>query len=162
RRRAHGQDQAAARGGAPGGRQALVPGAGHPAGDLPQGRDVPRGDHGEDQGRGHRHRRDHGDGQMRRLAVLLAALGALAATAPVAGAALPTREADTLTVGLYMPSPSFQTGAVIGHQVVYAQGFSIDLARALAARMGLARIVFYNNDTFADVIGPGAKPWDVA
>ena len=36
-----------------------------------------------------------------------------------------------------MPSEGFQVGVVKGSQVIYAQGFEIDLARALAKQLGL-------------------------
>ena len=48
-----------------------------------------------------------------------------------------------LTVGLDMPSPGFEVGAVTGHSVLFARGFEIDLARVIAARLGIPRVAFY-------------------
>ena len=61
-----------------------------------------------------------------------------------------------------MPSPGFQVGAVRGHGVVYARGLEIDLANALAARLGVPRVVFYQEPRFDRLLGPGPKPWDIA
>ena len=68
----------------------------------------------------------------------------------------------TLTVGLNMPSPGFQNGAVKGHAVVFARGFEIDLARMIAARLTLRRVAFYQEPRFLRVIAGGPKPWDIA
>ena len=62
--------------------------------------------------------------------MLWSAPAALAADPP------PTLQPGRLTVGLNMPSPGFQVGSVRGHGVVFARGFEIDLANALAARLG--------------------------
>ena len=61
-----------------------------------------------------------------------------------------------------MPSPGFQVGAVRGHGVVFARGLEIDLANALAARLGIPRVVFYQEPRFDRLIAPGPKPWDIA
>lgn len=90
------------------------------------------------------------------IAVLCAVPSALAADAP------PTLQPGVLTVGLNMPSPGFQVGAVRGHGVVYARGLEIDLANALAARLGIPRVVFYQEPRFDRLLGPGPKPWDIA
>jgi polar amino acid transport system substrate-binding protein len=74
----------------------------------------------------------------------------------------PTLHPGVLTVGINMPSPGFQVGAVRGHAVVYARGFEIDLANALAARLGIPRVVFYQEGQFGRLIAPGQKPWDIA
>lgn len=94
-------------------------------------------------------------------------LPALAVTALVvaglAGGATPptTLSSGTLTVGIAMPSEGFQVGIVKGTQVVYAQGFEIDLARALASRLGLGKTVFVQN-RFDRLTTGGDKPYDVA
>jgi len=72
-------------------------------------------------------------------AITLAVVGVGSAAAPT------TLEPGVLTVGVAMPSEGFQVGIVKGAEVVYAQGFEIDLARALAKRMGLGRTVFVQN-----------------
>jgi len=75
-------------------------------------------------------------------------------------AAPPTQTPGTLRVGLAMPSEGFQVGIVRGSEVVYAQGFEIDLARALALRMGLGDTVFLQN-RFDRLYSAGPKPFDV-
>jgi polar amino acid transport system substrate-binding protein len=98
-----------------------------------------------------------------RLATLLACLALLLAAAPAALAdPPPTLVPGVLTVGINMPSPGFQVGAVRGHGVVFARGLEIDLANALAARLGLPRVVFYQEPRFDRLIAPGPKPWDIA
>src|SRR4051812_7382699 len=97
-----------------------------------------------------------------RLVALLAGL-VLLWTVPNARADPPaTLQPGVLTVGVNMPSPGFQVGAVRGHGVVYARGLEIDLANALAARLGIPRVVFYQEPQFARLIAPGPKPWDIA
>jgi polar amino acid transport system substrate-binding protein len=74
----------------------------------------------------------------------------------------PTLQPGVLTVGLNMPSPGFQVGAVRGHGVTFARGLEIDLAHALAAHLGIPRVVFYQEPQFGRLIAHGPKPWDVA
>jgi ABC-type amino acid transport substrate-binding protein len=99
---------------------------------------------------------------MRPRRVLLTAAGALALGVAGIGAAAPppTAVPGTLTVGLAMPSEGFQVGVVRGSEVVYAQGFEIDLARALALRMGMKSTVFVQN-RFDRLYTGGPKPFDV-
>lgn len=100
---------------------------------------------------------------MRRLAALAAAALALIAV-PLAGAATappPTLQPGVLSVRLAMPSQGFQTGAVRGEVVTFAQGFEVDLAGALAARMGLTTLLT-QEPTFSGIVAPGPKAWDVA
>lgn len=106
---------------------------------------------------------------MRAVAVVAAALVALGAaagagaqTAPDPGPVPATMAPGVLTVGVNLPTQGFQVGSVIGTRVVYARGFEIDLARAMARRMGLTGVRFVHEPTFARVIAPGAKRWDVA
>jgi polar amino acid transport system substrate-binding protein len=98
------------------------------------------------------------------LATVIAACALLLTWAFPAGADTlpPTLVPGTLTVGLNMPSPGFQVGAVKGHGVVFARGFEIDLARAMAARMGIANVRFYQEPQFGRLIAAGPKPWDIA
>ncbi len=88
-------------------------------------------------------------------AITLAVVGVGSAAAPT------TLEPGVLTVGVAMPSEGFQVGIVKGAEVVYAQGFEIDLARALAKFMGLGRTVFVQN-RFDRLYSAGAKPFDLA
>ncbi len=99
-----------------------------------------------------------------RPAALLAALALVLASAGPAPAAdaPPTLQPGVLTVGINMPSPGFQVGAVRGHGVVFARGLEIDLANALAARLGIPRVVFYQEPRFDRLLAAGPKPWDIA
>jgi polar amino acid transport system substrate-binding protein len=98
-----------------------------------------------------------------RLIGAVAAIALLwAAPAGLAADPLPTLKPGILTVGINMPSPGFQVGAVRGHGVVFARGLEIDLANALAARLGVPRVVFYQEPRFDRLLGPGPKPWDIA
>jgi polar amino acid transport system substrate-binding protein len=97
---------------------------------------------------------------VRRLLVL-AALVALAAPA-AAAAPPPTLTPGQLTVGVNLGEPGFQVGAVQGTNVVLARGFEIDLARALAKRLGIPKVVFVHEPVFSRLYAPGPKAWDVA
>jgi ABC-type amino acid transport substrate-binding protein len=90
------------------------------------------------------------------IVALFAFAGAGSAAAPPA-----TQVPGTLTVGLAMPSEGFQVGIVKGSEVIYAQGFEIDLAKALTARLGLGTTVFVQN-RFDRLYSAGAKPFDLA
>jgi ABC-type amino acid transport substrate-binding protein len=92
----------------------------------------------------------------------IAVLAALVLAGASAGAGpLPTLAPGQLTVGVSLPSEGFEVGVAKGSQVTYAQGFDIDLARALAKRLGLSRAVFVQSQ-FGRLFSSGAKPWDVA
>ncbi len=68
-----------------------------------------------------------------------------------------------LTIGLNLPSPGFQVGAVLPNKrVVAARGLEIDLARSLAGRLGIARVTFVNEPSFNRLLARGDKPWDIA
>lgn len=98
----------------------------------------------------------------RRLLTALTAVAAVAAAGATAAAAPPvTQVPGTLTVGLAMPSEGFQVGIVKGSEVIYAQGFEIDLAKALTARLGLQSTAFTQN-RFDRLTSAGPKPFDVA
>jgi ABC-type amino acid transport substrate-binding protein len=96
----------------------------------------------------------------RRLLAAAALLG-LSLVGIASAAPPPTLQPGTLTVGVALPSEGFQVGVVKGSEVVYAQGFEIDLARALALRLGLARTTFLQS-RFDRLYSAGAKPFDVA
>jgi ABC-type amino acid transport substrate-binding protein len=97
-----------------------------------------------------------------RMRSLVAVLVVASAVVGVGSAAPPpTLEPSALTVGVAMPSEGFQVGVVKGSEVVYAQGFEIDLGRALALRLGLGTTVFVQN-RFDRLYSAGPKPFDVA
>jgi polar amino acid transport system substrate-binding protein len=90
-----------------------------------------------------------------RTAVLLAAIASSAAVSSGAHAAPPTRTAGVLTAAIQLGNPGFAEGTMAD-----PHGFSVDIARAVAARMGLkARLVNY---PFPELFVPTAKPYDVA
>jgi ABC-type amino acid transport substrate-binding protein len=92
------------------------------------------------------------------VSVLLAAT--LAAAAP-AEAASPTVAPGQLTVGVSLPSEGFETGVATGSHVIYAQGFDIDLALAVAKRLDLPHVQFVQS-SFSALLSAGKKPWDMA
>jgi polar amino acid transport system substrate-binding protein len=94
-----------------------------------------------------------------RLHVLAAAIVATAvlATGALAGgtAAPPTRTKGVLTAAVELGNPGFAEGTLRT-----AHGFDVDVAKALARRMGLrVKLVDY---PFGRLFLPGAKPYDVA
>jgi polar amino acid transport system substrate-binding protein len=97
-----------------------------------------------------------------KLSIALAGLSALllCAAAPAA-APIATVTPGQLTVGVSLPSEGFEVGVAKGDQVIYAQGFDIDLARALAKQLGLAKVAFVQSQ-FGRLFSSGTKPWDVA
>jgi polar amino acid transport system substrate-binding protein len=89
-------------------------------------------------------------------------LAVLALVAAAQAGTSPTIEPGRLTVGLSMPTPGFQVGAVVGPRVVFAKGLEIDLARAISRKLGIANVRFVNDRKFANVYAPGDKHWDFA
>ena len=99
---------------------------------------------------------------MRLRPALIALVVATLAAAPgAASAAPPTLTPGTLTVALNMPSDGFQVGAVKGREVVAARGYEIDLATAIAAKLGV-QVSFVQEPRFSALLAAGPKPWDLA
>jgi ABC-type amino acid transport substrate-binding protein len=98
---------------------------------------------------------------MTRVALAVVVLVGLACAAAPAATAPTTVTPGQLTVGVSLPSEGFQVGVVRGDRVLYAQGLEIDLARALAAKLGLTPTVFVQS-RFDRLLTAGAKPWDLA
>ena len=91
------------------------------------------------------------------------ALLALALALPAAAAAPPpTQNPDELVVGVSMPVTGLQVGAVRGRTVVLAKGLEIDLARALAKRLGVPRVRFVNEPFFSTLVSGRPADWDLA
>jgi polar amino acid transport system substrate-binding protein len=85
----------------------------------------------------------------------LALLAAAVAVAAASATAPATRTPGVLTVGIELGQPGFAEGTLAN-----PTGFDVDLARALARRLGLrARFVEY---PFGRLFLPGSKPYDVA
>jgi ABC-type amino acid transport substrate-binding protein len=98
---------------------------------------------------------------MTRAALALALVVAIACGAAPAATPPETITPGRLTVGISLPSEGFQVGVVRDTEVLYAQGLEIDLARALAAKLGLTPTVFVQS-RFDRLLTAGAKPWDLA
>src|SRR3954470_7409045 len=94
---------------------------------------------------------------MRRLLPTLAlALVAVTAAASAPSASTPaTRVPGVLTVGIELGNPGFAEGTV-----AHPTGFSVDMGRALARRLGLRER--YTAYPFGRLFVPGAKPYDIA
>jgi len=97
--------------------------------------------------------------------LLLVLVAAVALAVPAAGPggnknALPTRVSGMLTVAVDIGVIGMAEGSILDGAVKDASGFEIDLARALARRLGLdLRLV---DVPFARTFTAGAKPFDVA
>ena len=96
---------------------------------------------------------------------LTASVLAVSLMAATAGAkrtaAPPTLKPDTLIVGLTPPAAGFQVGTLKGTSVVNPKGMEIDLARDIAKKLGLSKVVWYNQASFAKSYAPGPKPYDL-
>ncbi len=105
----------------------------------------------------------NGIGRFKTAGVALLVLAAAAAplVTPAGGSsqrrdALPTLLPGTLTVALDIGTIGLAEGAIVNGEVVRARGFEIDLARALARKLGVElRLV---DVPFARVVRPGSKP----
>lgn len=101
---------------------------------------------------------------MRRLlaaALVMALTAVLAAAASARPSAPPTMHPGTLVVGLAPPAVGFQVGTLNGSTVVNPKGFEIDLANAIAAKLGIAKIEWVNVP-WAGLFRPGPKNFDFA
>jgi ABC-type amino acid transport substrate-binding protein len=96
---------------------------------------------------------------MRTAILVAAALLALAATAAAASPA--TKTPGKLTVALSLPAPALQVGAVRGSEVVLARGLEVDVARAVARRLGLRLRLVQVSDS-RRLLRPGRRGWDAA
>lgn len=101
---------------------------------------------------------------MKRL--LLAVAGAALIAVPAASAhhaAAPTLKPGHLTVGLNPPAVGFQVGTLRGNSVINPHGFEIDLAKDIAAKLGIsAANISWINIPFDTLFRPGTKPFDFA
>jgi polar amino acid transport system substrate-binding protein len=99
----------------------------------------------------------------RRLVAVLAASALAVCGRPAAGAdatALPTLTPGVLAVAVEVPVTGLAEGSVRNGRVVGARGFEVELAGAVARRLGLRlRLVAV---PFAETFAPGRKTFDVA
>jgi polar amino acid transport system substrate-binding protein len=92
----------------------------------------------------------------------IAALVAIPA-ASARQAAAPTLKPGQLTVGLNPPAVGFQVGTLRGNNVTNPRGFEIDLAKDIAAKLGIpASKIKWINIPFTTLFRPGSKPFDFA
>jgi polar amino acid transport system substrate-binding protein len=98
------------------------------------------------------------------LALCASAL-AISLVATTAGAkshaAPPTLKPDTLIVGMTPPAPGFEVGTFKGTQVINPKGMEVDLARDIAAKLGLKKVQWYYLASFPKSYAPGPKPYDM-
>ena len=98
---------------------------------------------------------------MKRLLPLLAVAALVAVPAASARpAAPPTLQAGKLIVAFGDPAPGFASGTVRGNTVTNPRGYEVDLASAIAAKLGLTPVWMYSpwNSLFA----PGTKKFDIS
>jgi ABC-type amino acid transport substrate-binding protein len=95
-------------------------------------------------------------------AALLALLALLVAAAWVGTASAPgaTRPAP-LVVALDLSGRPYQAGSVRGREVAYATGFEVEVARALARRLGAVAVRFVHVPR-GRLLAPGPKGWRLA
>ena len=101
---------------------------------------------------------------MKRLLPLLAIAALVAVPAASATrAAPPTLTAGSLVVGLNPPAVGFQVGTLRGNNVLNPRGYEIDLAKAIAAQLGIpAAKITWINVPWTTLFRPGSKPFDFA
>ena len=100
---------------------------------------------------------------MKVLLVAAAAVALATAAAASAGPAAtpPTLHPGVLTVGLDPPVVGFQVGTLRGSKVINPRGFEIDIAKGIAAKLGISKIN-YIKVPFTVLFRPGTKPFDLA
>jgi polar amino acid transport system substrate-binding protein len=98
---------------------------------------------------------------VKRFLPLLAVAALVAIPAASAGrAAPPTLQSGQLIVAFGDPAPGFAAGTVRGNTVTNPRGYEVDLASAIAAKLGLKPKWIYSpwNSLFA----PGTKKFDIS
>jgi polar amino acid transport system substrate-binding protein len=98
---------------------------------------------------------------VKRFLPLIAVVALVAVPAAGAGkAAPPTLESGKLIVAFGDPTPGFASGTVRGNTVTNPRGYEVDLAKAIAAKLGLTPVWMYSpwNSLFA----PGTKKFDIS
>jgi polar amino acid transport system substrate-binding protein len=98
---------------------------------------------------------------VKRLVPLLAAAALVAVPAASARpTAPPTLEAGKLIVAFGDPTPGFASGTVRGNTITNPRGYEVDLASAIAGKLGLKPVWMFSpwNSLFA----PGTKKFDIS
>jgi polar amino acid transport system substrate-binding protein len=95
--------------------------------------------------------------------IVIAGLAVLIATAAAASAkpaAAPTKTPGVLVIGLAPPAVNFQVGTIRGTTITNPKGYEIDLARAIAKQLGIAKIEWLNVP-WTSLFNPGPKKFDI-
>jgi len=98
---------------------------------------------------------------VKRFLPLLAVAALIAVPAAAAGkAAPPTLQSGKLIVAFGDPAPGFASGTVRGNTVTNPRGYEVDLAKAIASKLGLTPVWMFSpwNSLFA----PGTKKFDIS
>jgi polar amino acid transport system substrate-binding protein len=98
---------------------------------------------------------------VKRFLPLLAVAALVAVPTAAAGkAAPPTLQSGKLIVAFGDPAPGFASGTVRGNTVTNPRGYEVDLAKAIASKLGLTPVWMYSpwNSLFA----PGTKKFDIS
>jgi polar amino acid transport system substrate-binding protein len=98
---------------------------------------------------------------VKRFLPLVAVAALVAVPAASAGrAAPPTLQSGKLIVAFGDPAPGFASGTVRGNTITNPRGYEVDLAKAVAAKLGLTPVWMYSpwNSLFA----PGTKKFDIS
>lgn len=101
---------------------------------------------------------------MKRILAAVAVAALIVTSAALARqAAAPTKSPGKLVVGLNPPAVGFQVGTLRGNDVLNPRGFEIDLAKAVAAKLGIkSSSIKWINVPFDTLFRPGSKPFDFA
>ena len=98
---------------------------------------------------------------MKRFLPLLAVAALVAIPAASAGqAAPPTLQSGKLIVAFGDPSPGFAQGTVRGNTITNPRGYEVDLASAIAAKLGLTPVWIYSS--WNSLFAPGTKKFDIS
>jgi polar amino acid transport system substrate-binding protein len=98
---------------------------------------------------------------VKRFLPLFAVAALVAVPAALAGkAAPPTLQSGKLIVAFGDPAPGFTSGTVRGNTITNPRGYEVDLAKAIASKLGLTPVWMFSpwNSLFA----PGTKKFDIS
>jgi len=98
---------------------------------------------------------------VKRFLPLLAVAALVAVPAASAGhRAVPTLKSGELIVAYGDPNPGFVNGAVRGSKFINPKGYEVDLAKAIAKKLGLKPVWAYS--PWTGLFAPGTKKFDVS
>ena len=98
---------------------------------------------------------------MKRFLPLLAVAALVAVPAASARpAAAPTLTPGKLIVAYGDPNPGFVNGSVRGSKFINPKGYEVDLAKAVAAKLGVKPVWAYS--PWTGLFAPGSKKFDIS